>query len=175
MTVEFFKNQGKAWDNMDEYGYTKDEALLLKVRWNESLDNAGGRPMDIDYSKVKKGDVGFISGVKRKDYKYTSKEAKLDGFDVISELKYPKSRNPIFHKGVEVEAVGVYDLKKKLIRPATPITVRVTGSSNMLGRVRGVVTSGDHKGKSVHISTLSSRVIGCPKNERLVRGRCIRR
>jgi len=69
----------------------------------------------------------------------------------------------------------VYDLKKKLIRPATPITVRVTGSSNMLGRVRGVVTSGDHKGKSVHISTLSSRVIGCPKNERLVRGRCIRR
>lgn len=173
MTVEFFINQKKAWDNIDEYGYKPHDAILIKVRWNQSLDLSGGRPMDIDRKKIKKGRIGYITGSKREPYATT--EAKLDGFDVISELYYPKNRVPIFHKGVEVETVGVLTAMKEVIRPATPMTVKITGSSTMIGHMRGIITSGKRKGKSVFLSTLSSRVIGCPMGEKLVKGRCVKR
>ena len=176
MTVEFFINKNKALDNLDEYGYNPNESLLIKVRWNEQLDHAGGRPMDIDYRKVKTGTVGYITGYKIKPYPYTGKEAKKDCFDVISEHHYPKNRKPIFHKGTEVESIGVLSsVDRKTLRPATPMTAKITGQSDILGHVKGIIISGKFKGRSVHVSTLSSRIIGCPRGETLMKGRCVKK
>ena len=173
MTVEFFVNKNKALDHLDEYGYHPKDALLIKVRWNEQLDRAGGRPMDIDYQKVKTGTMGYITGHKIQSYLYTGKEAVKDGFEVISEHIYPKNRKPIFHKGVEVETIGALSVDRKTLQPATTMTAKITGTSNVLGHVKGIITSGKFKGRSVHISTLSSRIIGCSNGEILRNGRCV--
>jgi len=159
MTVEFFKNKNKALEHLDEYGYNPRNAFLIKVRWNRELDRSGGRPMDFKREKNMTGTIGYITGVKRKGYSYTAKDAKKDGFDVISEHRYPKNRKPIFHKGVRIKNIMERTEGK------------VIGHSHMMGQIK-IQTGG---GRIKHISALGSRVIGCPVGEKLRNGRCVKK